>query len=47
MKKRRRQQQSEGTIGRAGVPEGSADMKRNAWPPISMAVASFRTHNFV
>ena len=47
MKKRRGQQQSAGTVGRPGVGEGGADMKRNAWPPISMAVALFRTHIFV
>ena len=45
--KRRGQQQSEGTVGRAGVPEGGADMKRNAWQPISLALALFRTHDFV
>ena len=45
--KRRGQQQSAGTVGRAGIGEGGADMKRNAWQPIFMAVALFRTHNFV
>ena len=38
---RRGQQESEGTVGRAGVPEGGADMQRNAWQPISKTWALY------